>query len=126
MPFKARYANTGAGVSGASRICDTSAFEAAWFLLSQSSIVSYVEDSRVSVACRTLVNCGMFIFHPLWFSAINEKGPNTRPPSLTWKILSVLVANTTSAPYPGNTMTDTQYVFKGEYGIWIRKAVALP
>src|SRR5271156_4352095 len=116
MPFKARYANTGAGVSGASRICDTSAFEAAWFLLSQSSIVSYVEDSRVSVAaCRTLVNCGMFIFHLLWFSAINEKGPNTRPPSLAWRDLVRSCCQHHQRPLPGNTMTDTQYVFKGEY-----------
>src|ERR1700722_3530870 len=86
MPFKARYANTGAGVSGASRICDASAFKAAWFLLSQSSIVSYVEDLRVSIAdSRTLVNCGMFIFHLLWFSAINERAvapPLTRRASL--------------------------------------------
>jgi hypothetical protein len=72
MPFKARYANTGAGVSGASRICDASASKA-WFLLSQSSIVFYVEDSRVSAMdCRTLANCGMFIFHQLWFSVIDE------------------------------------------------------
>lgn len=40
MPFRARYAKIGAGVSGASAICDASVAEVAWWMLSQSSIAS--------------------------------------------------------------------------------------